>query len=307
MTQDTGSKLLHQLHRFFWTAIGALMTAFALEVFLIPNQVIDGGIIGIAIMLSTLFGKSLLPVFLLALNIPFVYVAFRHLGRGLVVQMLAANVLFAVALVIFHHSPPFVFEGEMIEVIVVGGLLLGIGLGLIIRAGGCLDGTEILAIMLNKRYGYTVGQVILIINTFIFAAAGLVFGDWHSAIFSFMTFIIVIQIMDKVIVGMDETKSVMIISNRSGPIREAIIEQLQLGVTVMYGRGGFSGEEIEILYVITERLQLGQLKEIVYNEDPKAFLAIENLHEISNGTYSGRRKAGESIARAFLKPAKGAH
>lgn len=301
--------LWHYLHRFFWMSVGSCLTAFALEVFLIPNQIIDGGIVGLSIMGATLTGKPLTPLFLLILNAPFVYLAYKRLGKGLVIQMLCALLTFAFWLSILHEWPPFVFEGEMLEVIVLGGLLLGIGTGLIIRAGGCLDGTEILAILMNKKHGYTVGQVILFFNTFIFAGAGFVFNDWHSAIFSFMTFLVVIQIMDKVIVGMDETKSVSVISPKSEKIREALIHELELGVTILYGRGGYSGEDIEILHIITERLELGQLKEVIYREDPKAFVAIENLHEISNGTYAGRRRKGtkKSPTRAFFKPAKGSH
>lgn len=296
-----------KLHLLFWMGIGSCLAAFSLEVFLIPNQIIDGGIVGIAIICGELLTKELMPLFLLLLNTPFIYLAYKRLGKDLVIQMLCALFFFASWMFFFHRWPPFVFSGEMLEVIVLGGLLLGIGIGLIIRAGGCLDGTEILAILLNKTYGYTVGQVILFFNTFIFVAAGFAFGNWHSAIFSFMTFLVVIQIMDKVIVGMDDTKAVTIVSRHSKRICKAIIHELELGVTVLYGRGGYSGEDIEILRIVTERLELGQLKQLIYREDPRAFVAIENLHEISNGTYAVRRRGKLSPTRAFLKPAKGQH
>ena len=115
------------------------------------------------------------------------------------------------------------------------------------------------------------------------AVAGLVFQDWHPPLLSLITYIVVIKIMDSVIVGLDETKSVLIISSKSKEIADAIIHELGLGLTVMYGRGGFSGDEREILYVIAERLQLAELKELIHREDPSAFIAIENLHEVANG------------------------
>lgn len=173
--------------------------------------------------------------------------------------------------------------GKTLEVVVIGGALLGIGIGLIIRYGGCVDGTEILGIIINRQTGFTVGSVVLVCNIFVFGTAGLVFQDWHPPLLSLIAYIVVVKIMDAVIVGLDETKSVLIISSKSKAIADAIIHELGLGLTVMYGRGGFSGDEREILYVIAERLQLAELKELIHREDPTAFIAIENLHEVANG------------------------
>lgn len=113
--------------------------------------------------------------------------------------------------------------------------------------------------------------------------AGYVFQDWHPPLLSLITYMVVIKVMDSVIVGLDETKSVLIISRKSQTIAKAIIHELGLGLTIMYGRGGFSGDEREILYVIAERLQLADLKELIHREDPLAFVAVENLHEVANG------------------------
>ena len=285
------------LYSSLWIALGTFLAAFSLEIFLIPNQIIDGGIVGASMICSTLFGAHLLPFFLLLFNLPFLWIAYRNIGQRFVIQMFTAICFFAGWLTLLSKWTLFHFEGDMLEVIVIGGLLLGVGIGLIIRVGGCLDGTEILAILVNKKKGYTVGQVVLFLNVFIFATAGIIFNDWHPPIYSFMTFIVAIQLMDKVIVGMEETKSVMIMSPRSKEIKEAIIHELGLGLTIMYGRGGFSGEDIEILYVITERLQLNALKDVVHREDPCAFLAVESLHEISNGRQHDMEAAGTTKGR----------
>ncbi|MBA3722140.1 MAG: YitT family protein [Parachlamydiaceae bacterium] len=268
---------------YFWMTLGAFLAAFALEVFFIPNNLIDGGIVGVAMILSSIFGKETLPFLLLLLNLPFLFLAYRGIGKVLVVHMIVANILFSAFLILISTFFPSQFHGDSLEVVVIGGAILGIGLGLIIREGGSLDGTEILGIIINRRIGFTVGQVVLFCNFFVFGAAGFVFQDWHPALMSLITYIVVIKIMDSVIVGLDETKSVLIISSQSKAIADAIVHELGLGLTIMYGRGGFSGDEREILYVIAERLQLAELKEIILREDPTAFIAIENLHEVANG------------------------
>ncbi|MCE2983333.1 MAG: YitT family protein [Parachlamydia sp.] len=269
---------------YFWIALGAFLAAFALEVFFIPNSLIDGGIVGVAMILGNLFGTSLIPYLSLILNLPFLVLAYKSIGRVFVIHMLMATFLFALSMILISHLMPTVrFEGDILEVVVIGGAMLGVGLGLIIREGGSLDGTEILGIIVNRRTGFTVGQVVLVCNIFVFGAAGLVFQDWHPPILSLITYIVVIKIMDAVIVGLDETKSVLIISSKSKAIADAIVHELGLGLTIMYGRGGFSGDEREILYVIAERLQLAELKDLILREDASAFIAIENLHEVANG------------------------
>ena len=267
----------------FFILIGAFVSAFAIEIFFIPNNLIDGGTVGLAMISSRLFGKHLLPFFLVLFTLPFVVMAYRFLGKSFVIHMLFAVVSFAVMLGFIHkmfHSP---FVGESLEVVVIGGAILGLGIGLIIRYGGCVDGTEILGLIVNKRYGFTVGQIVFACNIFVYSAAGILFQDWHPALMSLITFIVVAKIMDFVIVGFDETKAVLVISNKYKEIADAVMHDLGLGLTILYGRRGFSGESIEVLYVITERLQLAELKELIFTVDPKAFIAIENLHEVTLG------------------------
>lgn len=266
---------------YFWLAVGALLAAFSIEVFLLPNSLIDGGIVGIALILSKLFGEAFLPYLLVILNLPFVYLAFRYIRRSFVIYMSVAVVLFAGFLMATSRIPSFL--GDPIEVIVIGGAILGVGVGLIIRHGGCLDGTEILAILINRKKGFTVGQVVLFINIFIFTAYGWIFNNWHFALQSLITYIVAFKMIDLVIMGIEELKSVLIISSKPKDIAAVITEELGLGLTIMHGKGGFSGDSREILYIIIERLDLAELKEIVLREDPMAFMAIENLHEVVYG------------------------
>ncbi len=281
-----------------WMAFGAFLVAVALKTFLAPSRLIDGGIVGISMILSSVLGQKFLPYFLIVLNLPFVILAWKQVGKRFVIHMICAVILLAIFSFLLEWAP--VFEGDVLEVIVFGGLTLGIGAGLVIRMGGALDGTEILAIIISKARGYTVGQIVFFINIFIFAISGIVEGDWHPALRSFMTYIIAYKIMDTVIVGLDETKSVTIISSIPRKLTDLLVHELGLGVTTMYGRGGFSGKEQEVLYVIVERLQLADLKSLVQKEDPKAFLAIENLHEVIGGQGDGRvTRKGKRKKRLF--------
>lgn len=292
-----------QIASYTWMSLGAFLYAFALQVFFVPNHLIDGGIVGFAMIAGNIFGSNLINLFLVLFNLPFLYLAYKSIGKAFVMHMFFALFVFSISWIFISYAMPWEFKGESIEVVVIGGGLLGVGIGLIIRYGGCLDGTEILGIIVNRRTGFTVGQVVLVINFFVFATAGIVFKDWHPPLLSLITYIVVIKIMDAVIVGLDEMKSVLIISPKSRAIADSIIYELGLGVTIMYGRGGFSGDEHEILYVITERLQLAEVKEIVHREDPSAFIAIENIHEVANGKQSFQKQTRmQKLISRILNP-----
>lgn len=274
-------RFIHNAAIFFWIAVGALLAAVSIKIFLLPNQLIDGGIVGIALILARLFGENLVSYFLIILTLPFIFLAYKAIRKTFVIHMMAAVLLFAVFMIVLEKIPPFL--GDPLEIIVIGGAILGTGAGLIIRNGGCIDGTEILAILINRKQGFTVGQVVLFINIFVFAAYGIIFKDWHIALRSLMTYVVAFKMMDMVIVGLDELKSVMIISSRPRDLADVITKELGLGLTIMHGKGGFSGDAKEILFIIVERLDLADLKELVLEEDPNAFMAVENLHEVVYG------------------------
>ena len=274
-----------------WMILGAFIAAFSLEVFLVPNAIIDGGVIGVSILISKLFGDHLMYPLVVLLNLPFLYLAGKNISKVMVIQMIIALVAFAIFGSWIGHSPDIAvfspYKGDLLEIVVIGGLLLGFGVGLIIRSGGCLDGTEILGLLINKKYGISVGNVVLAVNAVIFTIAGFVFGDWHAPIQSLITFFVVIKIMDMVIMGIDEMKSVMIFSSKPKEIADTLMNTMGLGLTFIQGRGGFSGEHKEILFLMAERLQLAEIKHAVHSHDPEAFIAIENLHEVATNNLKG--------------------
>ena len=263
---------------YFWIALGALLAALSIRVFLFPNNLIDGGIVGLALIGARIVGDQYLSLFLILFNLPFIYLAYKHIRRTFVIQMAIATGLFAFFLMLCERLHPFI--GDPLEIIVFGGAILGIGVGLMIRNGGSTDGTEVLGIIINRKKGFTVGQVVLVINIFVFSLYGWIFKDWHIALKSMMTYIVAFKMIDLVIVGLDELKSVMIITSNPNELAQAITGEMGLGLTVMYGRGGYSGNAKEIIMVIVERLDLSDLKELVLREDPNAFMAVENLHEV---------------------------
>lgn len=299
--QSLSKKISSHLFSYLGMAIGAFFAAMAIRIFLIPNELIDGGVIGISLILARLYGSSYLSFFLLILNLPFIYLAYRYIRRSFVFHMFAAIVLFAIFLSLLERLPSF--GADPLEAIVIGGAMLGAGAGFIIRHGGCTDGTEILAILINRKKGFTVGQVILFINIFIFAAYGWIFNDWHIALRSLMTYIVAFKMMDIVIAGLEELKSVLIMCAKPDKLSKIITHELGLGLTFIKGKGGYSGEDRDILFIIVERLDLAELKEIVLREDPSAFIAIENLHEVAYGRTAKiamKRKARKGFAKGFF-------
>ena len=213
--------VMQYIQSYFWTLVGSFLAALSIKTFLYPNELIDGGIIGISMILGRLFGASYFPIFFIVLTLPFTYLSYKFIRKTFFIQMTIAVILFTISLSVLNYFPPFI--GDPLEIIVIGGAILGIGAGLIIRFGGCLDGTEILAIIVNRKMGYTVGQVVIVINIFIFAAYGLIFYDWHIAIRSLLTYIVAFKMMDLVIVGLDELKSVMIISSKPKELTQVIM------------------------------------------------------------------------------------
>ena len=292
MKQSPPKSLKQLFLNYFWITVGAFLASLAIRMFFLPNNLIDGGVVGVSMILVRLLGEKYVPVFITLLNIPFIYLAYRFIRRSVVISMTIAIALFAFFVAISAPLPSF--DADILEVVVVGGGILGVGLGLIIRNGGCTDGTEILALIINRKKGFTVGQVILFINIFIFSAYALIFLDWHIALRSLMAYVVAFKMMDIVIAGLEELKSVLIMSSKPQETQQLIMHELGLGLTVIKGKGGFSGENKDLLFVIVDRLDLSQLKDIVLSEDPNAFMAIENLHEVAYGrsvqTVSKKRK-----------------
>lgn len=271
----------HMLRRLVFILIGATMAAVSIELFLVPNAIIDGGIIGISLILDYL---SPVPfgILLVFINLPFLFFGYKHIGRSFFISSIFAIVALAIIEFPLHPIPGFVDDPLLATVF--GGMLLGAGVGLVIRNGGALDGTEILGILLTRKLPFSVGEFVMFANVFIFTWAGFVLG-WEQAMYSILTYYIASKTIDTVIQGLDDTKSVIIVSDAYDELGDAINSRLGRSVTKLHGKGGFKETPKDVIYVVVTRLELTKLKQIVSDIDPKAFLTIMATQEVHGGTF----------------------
>lgn len=263
--------------RFTTLTIGAFIVAFALECFLIPNNIIDGGVIGVSMMLNHLTNINL-GVLIFCLNIPFIFLALTTLGKMFVIQTFYSVTILSIATNIFQIHPAV--TKDLFLTAIFGGIILGAGVGLILRNSASLDGTEILSIRLSKKFSFlSIGEFLLGFNIIIYTASGFLFG-WEKAMYAIITYFIASKTIDVVIDGFNSSKSVRIVSEYYKEIGKTIMKELDVSVTFIRGKGGYSGEEKIITYCVVSRLEMAKIKEIVKSIDKKAFIVIEAVHEV---------------------------
>ena len=270
------------LKRGFFITLGAVIMGVALELFLVPYEIIDGGIAGISIMVSHLTPLPL-SVLLFIVNFPFVVIGYKHLGKGFAFSTLYGIAIMSFTTALLHNVEPF--PDDKLLAVLFGGIVLGFGVGLVIRYGGSLDGVEVLSILISKRIRTSVGTVIMVFNVIIFIIAGFVF-EWSSAMYSMITYYIAIKVIDLVVEGLNESKSVMIISKEYSKISEAIVTRLGRSTTMLQAKGGYSGAETEVIYCVVSRLELSKLKSIVQQFDANAFIAVEHVSDVVGGSFT---------------------
>ena len=270
--------------RMLFILVGALLMAVGLEFFLVPNEVIDGGIVGISIILSHLTDVQI-GFYIFVLNLPFFFIGYKQIGKTFALSTLLGVIILSIATSIFHDLP--ILTGDPLLATVFGGIVLGVGVGIVIRYGGSLDGTEILAILFNKRTPFSVGETIMFFNLFILGSAGFVFG-WDRAMYSLMAYFIAFKTIDIVIQGLDESKSAWIISEQYEQIGEAILARLGRGVTYLNGEGAYTGDDKKVIFCVITRLEEAKLKAIIDEIDPSAFFAVAAIAEVRGGRFKKR-------------------
>jgi uncharacterized membrane-anchored protein YitT (DUF2179 family) len=267
--------------RTIFIIFGAILMGVGIEEFLVPNRILDGGIVGISIILSHLTGFKL-GIFIFVLNIPFFFIGYKQIGKTFALSTLLGIAVLSVTTALLHNVPAL--TEDLLLATVFGGIVLGVGVGIVIRYGGSLDGTEIMAILINKKTPFSVGEIIMFFNVFIFAIAGFVFG-WDRAMYSLLAYYIAFKTIDIVIAGLDESKSAWIISEQYEEIGETILARLGRGVTYLNGEGAYTGDDKKVIFCVITRLEEAKLKEIVQEIDPSAFLAVANISEVRGGRF----------------------
>ena len=276
--------VLRIIMKFIFLFVGSLIAAVGLEIFLVPNNIIDGGIVGISIIASHLLNIPL-GIFTFVFNLPFLFIGYKQIGKTFVISSLFSITLFSFFITILHPIPGL--TSDILLATVFGGIILGSGVGLILRFGGSLDGTEIVAIIMNKGTIFSVGQIVMCFNIIIFSCAALVLG-WDRALYSMLAYFVAHKAIDIVIEGFDEAKAVMIVSENGDEIAEAITARLGRGVTFLEGRGGFSKEKTTIIYSVVTRLEISKLRSIINDKDENAFVTINAVSDVMGGK-NGKR------------------
>lgn len=266
---------------------GVFLAAFGLKGFLLSKHFIDGGATGVGLLLHQLFGWSL-PLLLLIINSPFVFMAYRMVGQKFALKTAVAMVMLAVVL---GWVPFPVVTQDNLLISVFGGFFIGAGIGLSVRGGAVLDGTEVMAIYLSRKTGLTIGDVIIGINALIFSCAAYLLSI-EIAMYSMITYLAASRTLDFIVEGIEEYLGVTIVSAHSERIRSMIINDLGRGVTVYMGKRGYrtEGDEktVEVVFTVVTRLELHRLKSEIEKMDPNAFVVMGVIKETRGGMIKKR-------------------
>ncbi len=290
--KPTVKKALSLLFEYFQITLGIVFASIGLKAFLLPNGFLDGGVTGIAILLNREFGINV-SLLLVSLSLPFLILAYYSIARRVAWKSVISILGLAVA--IQFESFPVVTNDELL-IAIFGGLFLGLGIGLAIRNGAVLDGSEILGVFLNDRFGIPIGQVNLAFNIILFSITALVLS-LEIALYSVLTYVITAKVTDYIIEGFEDFIGMQIVSRKHELVRLAILEKIGVGMTVYQGEGGYghSGEQrdIKIIHTVINRIDLRKIYRVVGEVDPDAFLVEYEIHNIKGGVlrrYLKRKK-----------------
>jgi uncharacterized membrane-anchored protein YitT (DUF2179 family) len=269
--------------------LGVFSAGFGLKGFLLPNNFIDGGAMGIALLLFETTGISL-SLLVILVNVPFIFLGISQIGKEFSGKSVVAITLLALVLAMVDF--PMITHDKLL-IAAFGGFFLGLGIGLTIRGGAVIDGTEILAIFLGKKSGSTLGDIILIVNVIIFSIAALLLSV-EIALYAMLTYMAASKTVDFVIEGVEEYIGVTIVSSHSDEIRAMIIEDLGRGVTIYSGKRGFgkrgdSLNQTEIVFTVITRLEIGKLQGEIKKIDPNAFIVMSSVKDTQGGMLKKRR------------------
>ncbi len=277
-------KKVLDLKNFLHILIGITLSVFAMKGFMIPNRFLDGGITGISILLHEIFEINI-SLLVIVLNVLFVYLGYRRIGKTFAVQTTIAVLLLSLGLLFFNIQP---VTSDKLLIAIFGGLLMGTGVGLVIRGGGVIDGAEVIAVFTGRKTGFSNSEIIMLINSIIFGIAAFKFGI-ETAMYSIITYFTATRAINYVVDGIEEFTAMNIISSMPDAIKDALVNDLGKGITVYKGeRGYLPGSfdvrcDSDIIVTIVTRLEIKQIEETVLAIDPKAFIYVQSIREASGG------------------------
>ncbi len=273
--------------KLLFVSAGVLLAAFGLKGFLVPNGFIDGGVTGVSLLMNHVT-KVPVSVWLVVLNVPFIIMGSRQIGRNFAVTTLFSVILLATT-IYFVDFPTITNDKLLISIF--GGFFLGAGIGLAMRGGCVLDGTEIMALYINRKSILSIGDIILLINVLIFICAAFILSI-ETALYSILTYLSASKTVDFIIQGIEEYTGVTIVSTKSKEVREAIINKLGRGVTIYKGKGGFGStghkKNMDIIFTVVTRLEVSKLREEIDTIDRKAFIVMSAINDTKGGIVKQR-------------------
>lgn len=277
------------LRDIFLIVLGIISAGFGLKGFLLPNDFLDGGATGISLLISALTDYPL-SVLIVLVNIPFILFGFKAIGNTFAIKTIIAIIGLALAVGLIPY--PEITDDKLL-IAVFGGFFLGAGIGLSVRGGAVIDGTELLAIVTSRRSGLSIGDIILIINIIIFSFAAY-FLTYEIALYAMLTYLAASKTVDFIIEGIEEYTGVTIISNKADELREMIAYELNTGVTVYkgergYGKTGEKHHDMKIIYTVVTRLEISRLKNEAHKIDPNAFIVMTSIKDTIGGMTNRRR------------------
>ncbi|KQC02771.1 YitT family protein [Pedobacter sp. Hv1] len=279
MQRKAQTQNLQRLKEVALIVCGVISACFGLKSFLIPNHFIDGGVTGISLLISTLT-KWNLSYLIVVINIPFVILGYRQIGKGFAIKTSIAIIALSLALVFIPFVP---ITHEKLLIAFFGGFFLGGGIGLAMRGGCVIDGTEVLALYISRRSQLTVGNIILILNIIIFAFAAY-FINIDTALYAILTYLSASNTIDFIVNGLEAYTGVTIISDKNEEIKHFIISDMKRGVTIYKGEGGYlEKKDIDIIYTVVTKLEMSKLQTEVRRIDPDAFVVQQQIADIKGG------------------------
>jgi len=280
---NTQIEFTHLIRDGFFILLGVLSASFGLNGFLLPNMFIDGGVMGISLIIAELT-ETPLSILIFAVNLPFIIMGISTISRQFAIRSIIAIILLAISV---HFIPfPVVTEDKLL-IAVFGGFFLGLGIGSAIRGGSVIDGTEVLAVFISRKTSLTIGDVILIFNTLIFGFAAYIFTV-EISLYAMLTYIVTSKTVDFVVSGIEEYVGVTIISDKNDAIRRAITEHLGRTCTIYSGKMGQSLKPTEIVFTLITRLELSKLHTEIDKLDKDAFIIMNSVKDAKGGVIKKR-------------------
>jgi uncharacterized membrane-anchored protein YitT (DUF2179 family) len=277
-------KLIYSVKTILYTLIGVFIVMVALKGFMIPNNFLDGGVTAASILFRDVFNAHI-SIFLIVLNIPFFYIGYLKIGKTFAVQSLIATLLLALLMIIVNV--PIVTNDKLL-IAVFGGFLMGLGVGLLIRGGGIIDGLEVIALFSQKKSGFTSSEIIMVINSLVILGAAFKFGI-EAAMYSILVYFIAMKTSDYVVDGFEEFTSLSIISKEHEAVKTLIVNDFGKAISVYKGERGYLPGSFEIKHdcdivmTIVTRLEIHRIKKAVFEIDPYAFFYVQSIKEVKGG------------------------